>query len=648
VVLILLISPSVFAVDLHEDPEEAKPVFSGISILEYYSETLDYVLQKNPSEVEARLGKMPFANIPDTLDPATEDFAASGIKISHLVVAIDEDINKLIMLRQQFRLDEAIGLASETFNRINDANQEIEEIELASESTGAEFKASSAPEQSMLGQSYNQLLERIDRIRELLDRYQELWEMLLEAKDVEGLELAEIALTAPLKQTEITLEIKPAAAFVGDYIQFKGVVTSEMKPLSRREIDILLNSSRYVTVGTDAFGRFEGIVQVPYWYTPELDLQALYYPRDDDENLYLASLSPVITIQVLFYEADLEVAVEEKAYPGLETPLNMSFDYGQAPPLNTRSVEIYLDDVLINKTLAKEESVQQIKIPPEKDVGEHVITISSPPVDRYAPAVDSVILNVTRAIPTLDLALPQVAIIPGSISLEGKLYSEVGPLNQASIEMVLGASQVEFASLGSGAFNAEMKVGMGLGVVGSQALTIQILPREPWHAPLNTTRSLLLVNIVNCGAFVVILLFLGIYLPSRLRRRLGLYSRRSAIPVAAKAQPDVAATNIDNISAIAEDRERKGANEGPRYRILYWYRLVVRLLQRSTRAVLQPQQTLREFAKETTSIVGPAAQYFVQLTRIVERLLYSQYRPTEKDVSHSEQLVHKIEEEAEF
>jgi hypothetical protein len=118
--------------------------------------------------------------------------------------------------------------------------------------------------------------------------------------------------------------------------------------------------------------------------------------------------------------------------------------------------------------------------------------------------------------------------------------------------------------------------------------------------------------------------------------------------VAVKSQPELAPPSIDNIPAMAANQEHKGANDGPRYRILYGYRLAVRLLQRGTRALLQPQQTLREFAKETSQKVGPAAQYFIQLTRIVEKLLYSKYVPTKKDVSHGEQLVHKIEEEAEF
>ncbi len=65
--MVFIIGRSVFAVTLHEDPEIANPVFSGISLLRYYSDSLDFVLRKVPTEVEARLEKMPFANIPKSL-----------------------------------------------------------------------------------------------------------------------------------------------------------------------------------------------------------------------------------------------------------------------------------------------------------------------------------------------------------------------------------------------------------------------------------------------------------------------------------------------------------------------------------------------------------------------------------------------------
>lgn len=692
--VLFIMSPSVFAAESHEDPEIAKTVFSGISLLRYYSGSLDFVLRKNPTEVEARLEKMPFANIPQSLEEATDGFASSGISISHLVVAIDEDLGKLRVLKEQSRLDEAIRQVAQTSARLSQANRELKRLEQATESTSEELKVSSAPEGSDLRRSYHEVLERIDRIREMLDLYERLLsasildfvaigsivsaeeagklaeqlgaiieklgeegvseellqqlEAITEKLKEEGVSIDFLGILAYglLRPTAVTLKIEPMVAFVGDNIRFEGTLTSEGKPLAGREIDILVNNSRYATTKTNTYGHYQGILAVPYWYIPELDLQALYYPRDEDIGLYISSLSPVIKLQVLFYEAELEIAVEDRAYPGLETTVTGRFDYGQSPPLIERRVEIYLDDAFITEVRAGEDFSQKIKVDSEVDIGEHIITVSAVAMGRYSSVVASAILNVTRATPILDINIPRVAIIPGSVGLGGKLYSEVGPLSEASIKMGLGKSQVELVSSEDGAFDTKMKVGMGFGLIGSQDLTIQVIPREPWHAPVNTTGSLLVVNVVNCGGFLAVLVFLGIYLPGRLRRRLGAYPRRRARPGVVVARPQLASRYGERATVLTSSEESDEGSREPRDRIFHWYRLVVRLIQGITKALLEPQQTLREFAKESSKLLGSAAKYFIELTKLVERLLYSEYRPTEGDVENSKQLSHKIEEES--
>ena len=124
-----------------------------------------------------------------------------------------------------------------------------------------------------------------------------------------------------------------------------------------------------------------------------------------------------------------------------------------------------------------------------------------------------------------------------------------------------------------------------------------------------------------------------------------MYSWRRTRPAVAIAQPESAPVYSKTVLVHALTEESGETNGEPRNRIFYWYRLVLRLVQRMSRALLRPQQTLREFAGESSRVLGPAAKYFIELTRMVERLLYSQYRPTEGDVEKSKQLSHTIEEE---
>ncbi len=631
--------PSAYAAVPHENPETAEQIFSGISLFQYYSGSLDFVLKRELTGVEARLEKMPFANIPQELQEATSDFAASSISTSRLLIEIYKNLDSLRALMSQHRLEEAIQLADEIRPKFSRANQELEQIDKATKTTGRWFKVASASERSDLRKSYDEVLEKIDRIRQMLDLRAEILEKMLQgALSVEA-----------VKPTSITLKVEPVVAFVGDNISFQGMLTSSRTGLSRREIDILIDGSPLLTVTTDASGYYQGTLQVPYQYMPDMYLQALYYPRDEDIGFYISSTSPGVTLSVLYYEANLEAIVEDKAYPGLETTVTGRFDYGQSPLPDERRVEIYLDDVLTAEVSTVEEFSKKIKLAPELDVGEHTITVSAEPAGRYAPVVASTILNVTRATPAIDITTSTVAVVPGRINLEGRLHSEVGVVSRAIIRMGLGKSQVELVSSEDGTFATEIKRGMGFDLIGQKHLEIQVIPQEPWHNTLTTTKNIVVINIVNCGGILIIIVLLGIFLPRRLRFRLRAYSWRRARPTAAVAQPEPAPVYPETTlsSALLEEIEESDETAGePRTRIFYRYRLAFRLVQRITRALLKPEQTLREFTRETGRVLGPAGRYFSELTTMVERLLYSQYRATEDEVERSKQLSHRVEEES--
>jgi len=637
VAVLATMPPSVaLAAEPHEDTETATEVFSGISLFRYYAASLDSVLKKAPEDVEARLEKMPFAHIPLSLEQVTANFTSAGISLSYLVVAIGEDMQEISALMGEFRLDEAADLGNQIRTTLLSAHSELEHIEQATVLTGQELGAISAPSGSDLRHSYNEVLERINRIRQMLALYEELLKSLEESLDSDDITSEAL--------TDITLKIYPTVSYIGDSIHFWGILTSHGESLAGREIDILVDNLQYITVKTGTGGYYHGRLRVPYWYLSEMNLQALYYPRDRDVGVYLASLSSVKKLKTRFHEADLKISADDKTYPGLTTTISVRFDYGQSPPPKARNIEIYLDDVLIAQRIAREAFNHSIRIHPEADIGQYVITVSAAARGKYSPVVASTILDVTRATPVLSLDIPAVAIIPGSIELSGKLHSEVGPLRGSAFQMQMGESQVKLTSSEDGTFDTKIRAGMAFGLLGWRDLKIDGVPEEPWHAPFSTTRRLFTINIINCAIFGAIIVFLGIYLPGRLRKRLGVSAPRTARPVVTTAPPDPAPAYSQVVTAAASVEESNEASGEPRNRILYWYRRAVRLLAGITKLLLGPQQTLREFAYANSKILGPGAKYFIKLTKMVERLLYSQYQPTEEDTQQSQQLSRTIEE----
>jgi hypothetical protein len=150
---------------------------------------------------------------------------------------------------------------------------------------------------------------------------------------------------------------------------------------------------------------------------------------------------------------------------------------------------------------------------------------------------------------------------------------------------------------------------------------------------------------VNCGGIIVILVLFSILLPVALRRRTRTYAEAPVAPVVAITpyRPTPVYSQEVTVPVI----KRPGAQDRgqPRNIILAWYRFVVGVIRVVTRVMLKPQQTLREFAGESNRVLGPAAKYFLELTKMVERLLYSRYQPTDEDAGKSRKLSRDIEEE---
>ena len=139
-----------------------------------------------------------------------------------------------------------------------------------------------------------------------------------------------------------------------------------------------------------------------------------------------------------------------------------------------------------------------------------------------------------------------------------------------------------------------------------------------------------------------------------MRKRFGVYPAKRVRTMSPEALTEPSPVYSTSLSAAAptdggmsDSVESGKENKEPRTAILSLYRVAISLVQKIAKTLLKPGQTLREFAGENGKVLGPAAGYFIELTRMVERLLYSPYRPTEEDVEKSKQLSSNVEKESE-
>jgi hypothetical protein len=644
----------------HEDPDVAKVIFSSLSLLRYYSASLDFILQQDEPGSVANLAKMPFANVPVYLDSATSGFAGYGTDFTHSLVGLFGLWNQENDLIRQYRLTEAAGIYRQLIAGIPQARQELTGLESATVATGAYLKIDSLSPQSELKLTYAEVIAKIQQLSGMLDLLSrsllpetlanllknpnltltsaQIADLLKNANSLTPEQVAEL-----LRPTDLTLVVNPTTAYVGDEISFQGSLTSAGAPMSQRKVSILLNNTETLVVTTDDQGNYSGKLQLPYRYVHAAEVQALYFPETGDTGVYLGAASPVIPLTVLFYEVTLDLKQEGTAYPGREVLLTGTFDYNGAPPPAQRPVELYLDDILVSQFSAGTGFSQTIDIGANISPGKHALSASVAAVGRYAPAAADSLLEVKLATPVLELHLPRISFIPGSIGISGRLYSEIGPLQNAGVAVNAGNAGAQVKTTAEGTFNSKLRMGLGLSLLGNQDISVNVQPLEPWNAPLSTTKTTFVINALSCGLILIVLVGLGVYLPRRLKKwNLFPPGKPGRLAETVPAPVTLLGENSTILPLKEAKRDDSEATSNP---IMYWYRIALKLVQRLTRAILKPQQTLREYARQSSTALGPAGKYFLELTYIIERKLYGKGQPSKADAEKSRQLARSIQEE---
>jgi hypothetical protein len=151
------------------------------------------------------------------------------------------------------------------------------------------------------------------------------------------------------------------------------------------------------------------------------------------------------------------------------------------------------------------------------------------------------------------------------------------------------------------------------------------------------------VNYIYCAIFFAILIFLGIFLPNLLRKRLyfqqkqGYNTSETLVPAIQRVRSRALTFEPMNNRAKEPDNSRN--------RIFYWYLKVIGFVQKLIGIAPRPQQTMREFATESGSSLGPISRYFMEVTLLTERFLYGSHEPRETDADKSRQLAEAMQSE---
>ena len=616
----------VAAVEPHEDPAIAVQVFDGVALLQKYSQALDNVLEKNAAGVEQLREQSTQANIPSEIRNTVDNFFSSGYSLGELIPMIETDLENAKEMLRQYRFDETKQGVASARDKLNQAYSVLGVMERAASDTGRWWQADTARPGSSLRQVYDEVQAKLLSLRRLLDLSFDIHHSLTQQSE-----------TFPvLKATTVSLTIEPETAFVGDKVTFQGVFSAGGEPLIGRIVTLLLDHSPVSSVLTGNDGVFHGEVALPYRYVSGMKIQALYYPVGNDIGQYLGSSSPVVTIKVLYYETRLNLEAPQTAYPGRNLVLKGTFDYGNNPVAEKRLLSLYRDGELAAEEPLPTTFSLELMLAENTTLGKHRLTLYIAPQKRYAPAQSVVDIEVIKITPVIEADVTRVVLLPFTQDIRGKVYSSLGPLRNAGLEIVLGGRSVSTRSLDDGTFHARLGTGMSLTLLGNQDLRITLTPVEPWYRTTSLVISLFVINPAN-----MLLLALAVAIPALLSlSRL----RKKAVPAMGRPLPDPVPALVKKESPPRPVILEPEANGTPGSILLTLYRGILRLVQETTALVLSPYHTLREFARESAPGLGVFGGYFQEFTAMIERLLYSRHHLTEADAARAREINRRLKE----
>jgi hypothetical protein len=316
---------------------------------------------------------------------------------------------------------------------------------------------------------------------------------------------------------------------------------------------------------------------------------------------------------------------------------------------------------------------QLLDISPDMETGRNVVTAAAEAKGEMAPVTGVRDLEITKAIVSMEVERPFLAWIPGSIDLRGRMWSELGPLENSGISITTSSlsantgkipiansalaalSRIKIAEevkpyepspIDEGYFETHFDLGMNWSLLGILTLNIRVEPQEPWNAPLTLKTNIFVINFINLGILLVILAALGTFLPRQLRKW---YAARPQ-----KIMQPRLSVKETALPASVSIRRGQGAGETwietpeePGNTLLHWFYKVVELVQKITGVILKPDQTLREFDRQSSPKLGPLAGYFHDLVMVIEKALYSRHKSGKEDEEQAIKLAERLSKASE-
>ena len=629
-VVVSLFFPSLIVVGMpgkipHEDPAAATSSLDVFSLLSNYVDILTLLAQSDYDNASLLMDNLSFITVPDDLRYIVDRYNELIQQLMDLIESLDFQLNEAERLLDQLRVDEASEILEDVAILVTKAELLIEDVEEATSSMAQRLGVFSAVPELGLAEIYSRLQEVLQRLNDLIAKNHEL--LLNLRGDVEDVE------SLNLKRTELSLNLNSTRLFVGESCLAFGRLFSGGENLSNRVVMLFVDGENVADSLTDDNGMFFASFAIPYNYVDTVRVSAVFGPVGDDRLVYFGSSSPVVIVDVLFFETLVDVSLPSDVFPGLGFTVNGKVVSDSGIGLGGRFVSFYWNGDLVGEVQTGQngEFVYQSVIGSDL-LGQYSFGIEVDAEGVYDGVFREYVVFVKRIGTFVDVDVPSYVIIPAGVFVEGYVRSVSGDsLDDALVTLELSNNSVVVKSFDEGKFNGTVYMPLNLVFVGYQELSVSVDPVEPWQDSFVKRTSVFVVNPFNIGLLSTAFISVGIVFYSRFsasRSKARRMKKEGRSPVGKKESVKM---GVEDFSVLPSRNF-----SGVKGRIADAYVRALRSVESYTGVSLSSDMSLREFLVVADPKLDKVSLYFGELTFLVERLLYSDYRPHKKKALDAE------------
>ncbi|MGC8542620.1 MAG: DUF4129 domain-containing protein [Vulcanisaeta sp.] len=434
--------------------------------------------------------------------------------------------------------------------------------------------------------------------------------------------------------TNLTITVEPNETTVGGSAMVFGRLLAENgNAMPNATIVIYVDGELAGSAITNSMGYYETVITIPYIYTANTQVMAVYNPPPG--SLYLPSRATA-NITLLFNETTLSINYTGSVLWG--EPIIIS-GFVSGPP----SREVLVSIGGINESITTVNNVFNVSISTGGLMpGNYTVFVYVEPNGTYAPTSYGGTVSINALLASPSITHPGLVVAGFPVIVSGSVSPWVSNL---TITVSLAGSAITL-NLTSPNFTVEIPTSILLGM-GRHSITIAIGPRPP-IAPGHYYYSVFVINPLEIALPAVIIL------APILMVRAGILRVRRSMGVGVGAQDlQVPSTSTAVVigggkpTARVEEVERRIVSSAPTGKIsIGSVREIVRAMaqaissvSRKTGVEFRATNTLREYLRSVSSKLSPEEYTaFAELTGLTEYALYSPYAPTENDVARAWEL----------